>query len=50
MPMGLTYDRADELRKKIKRMGNWMGVRWMRNQGVPFEQAYYVRFGCLPRI
>lgn len=37
-------------RKKLRCMGRWMAVRYMRNQGVPFDVAYLVIFSRLPRI
>ena len=35
---------------KIHCRGPWATVREMRNKGVPFEQAYFVFFGRLPRV
>lgn len=49
MPKGLTQEQADKYHKGLKRMGNWTGVRWLRNQGVEFEHAYWLMFGRLPR-
>lgn len=49
MPQGMTEERAAELRKMIKRIGAWTGMRWMRNQGVPFEHAHWLMFGVRPR-
>jgi len=36
-------------RRKIKQIGTWTGVRYLRNRGIPFEQAYFVIFGRAPR-
>jgi hypothetical protein len=41
--------RLSDYRKKIKQIGNWSGVRWLRNQNIPFEVAYYIMFNRLPR-
>lgn len=32
----------------IKRFGISNGVRYLRNNGVPFEQAYFAVFGRYP--
>jgi hypothetical protein len=37
-------------RKKIKQMGRWTGVRWLRNKGIAFEQAYFILFDRQPRF
>lgn len=37
-------------RAKVKRMGRWMGVRYLRNRGVAFEHAYFILFNREPRI
>ena len=36
-------------REQCRRMGRWMAPRYLRNRGVPFEQAYFVIFGQPPR-
>ncbi len=36
------------LRKKIRQIGPWAGVRMMRNRGIPFEDAYLVMFDRSP--
>jgi len=36
-------------RSKIKQFGTWAGVRYLRNRGIPFEQAYFILFGRAPR-
>jgi hypothetical protein len=37
------------LAEKVRRMGQWAGVRWLRNQGIGFVDAHLVIFGCYPR-
>lgn len=32
----------------VKKVGTWAGVRYMRNQGVSFEDAYEIIFGFKP--
>lgn len=44
----MSYNAVEYMRKQIKRMGPWAGVRWMRNQHLPFESAYFVMFGRFP--
>lgn len=39
----------DFYRKKIKQFGRWAGVRYLRNRGIRFEQAYFIIFGRMPR-
>lgn len=36
------------LKRMVKKVGPWSGVRWMRNQGVSFEHAYFVMFDRQP--
>ena len=36
-------------RKKINQMGRWIGVRYLRNRGIAFEQAYFILFNRMPR-
>lgn len=49
MPKGLQVDQVSKIRRKLKQYGSWAGVRWMRNQGIEFEHAYWLMFGCMPR-
>lgn len=49
MPKGLNQETIDKCRKGLRNYGTWAGVRWMRNQGVEFEHAYWIMFGKLPR-
>ncbi|WKZ86309.1 hypothetical protein N5B55_04985 [Ralstonia pickettii] len=37
-------------RNKLRRMGQWAGVRHLRNQGVAFEDAYFILFDRAPRL
>lgn len=37
-------------RSKLKRMGHWAGVRHLRNQGIGFEDAYFIVFNRAPRL
>lgn len=37
-------------RKKLKQFGAWVGVRYLRNRGIPFEQAYFIVFNRPPRL
>lgn len=46
----MSQDYVSTLRKKVKQIGTWMGVRYMRNQGLSLEQAYFVLFNRQPRI
>lgn len=41
--------KISDYRKKIKQYGAWAGVRFLRNQGVEFEMAYWIIFDRLPR-
>lgn len=36
-------------RKKVKQMGRWTGVRYLRNRGVSFDHAYFILFDRQPR-
>lgn len=49
MPKSLNIDNVSTYRRKLKQYGSWAGVRWMRNQGVEFEAAYWLMFGRMPR-
>ena len=35
-------------RAKLRRMGAWMRPRYLRNQGVSFENAYFILFNRYP--
>lgn len=35
--------------KMVKRIGNYNGVRYLRNQGVSFDDAYELILGRKPR-
>lgn len=35
--------------KKLKMIGPWAGVRYLRNQGVAFDDAYELILGRKPR-
>jgi hypothetical protein len=37
-------------RARLKRMGTWMRPRYLRNQGVSFEDAHMIIFGRAPRF
>lgn len=37
-------------RAKIKRIGNWAGIRMLKNRGISFEQAYFIMFNRMPRF
>ncbi len=37
------------VKAKIRRIGPWVGVRWARNQKIPFVVTYVAMFGKLPR-
>ena len=37
-------------RKIVKMIGVWTGARFLRNKGVPFEEAYEIIFGRKPRV
>lgn len=39
----------NELRTKARKMGRWIGVRFLRNRGLTLEQTMVVMFGALPR-
>lgn len=45
----MSVDQVQQARKMVKRIGPWAGVRWMRNRGVAFEDAYFVMFDRRPR-
>lgn len=45
----MSVQHVEALRKKIRQIGPWSGVRMMRNRGISFENAYYVMFGKEPR-
>lgn len=36
--------------QKVKQMGRYTGVRYLRNQGVPFALAHVIVLGCAPRF
>ncbi|UUZ75487.1 hypothetical protein LP414_27615 [Polaromonas sp. P1(28)-13] len=38
------------LQAKVKTIGRWTGVRFLKNKGLTFEQAHIVMFNCLPRL
>lgn len=44
----MSANQVQSLRKKIKQIGPWSGARMMRNQGVSFENAYFVMFNKHP--
>ena len=46
----MSHDVFAALRKKIRMIGPFAGVRMMRNRGYTFEQAHVVMFGFLPRF
>lgn len=46
----MSMNQVESLRKKIRQIGPWSGVRMMRNQGIAFENAYFVMFGKQPRV
>lgn len=46
----MPQDRIAFLRKKVRQMGRWAGVRYLRNQGVAFEDAYFILFDRQPRF
>jgi hypothetical protein len=46
----LTQSLKLSLQSRIKRIGAWAGVRFLKNQGFTFEQAYIVMFNRLPRL
>lgn len=46
----MSYQDIEFYRAKLKRIGFWIGLRYMRNRGVTFEQAYYIVFGKFPRF
>lgn len=39
----------DELRAKARKMGRWIGIRFLKNRGLTLEQTMVVMFGALPR-
>ncbi|MDR9847047.1 hypothetical protein [Herbaspirillum huttiense] len=41
----MTPEAAAAWRAKRRRMGDWMFIRHMRNQGLSLEAAYFVLFG-----
>lgn len=49
MPKGLNQESVAGYRKKVKQYGSWAGVRWLRNQGIEFEAAYFIMFDKMPR-
>lgn len=36
-------------RRRIKQMGAWAGVRFLRNRGVSFALAHFIVLGIFPR-
>ena len=40
----------DLLNVRIKRMGAWAGIRFLRNKGVPFKAAHLIVLGFAPRF
>ena len=46
----MTIHTIEGCRTKVQKIGAWAGVRWMRNQGVSFEHAYFVMFGRFPKV
>lgn len=40
----------EQMKKKIHGIGRYVGVRYLRNQGVPFETAYFVIFNRHPKV
>lgn len=38
----------DFYRQRIKQIGPWTGIRWLRNQGMAFANAYFIMFNCFP--
>lgn len=49
MPRGIKVDRVSQLRRKLPQYGSWRGVRWLRNQGIEFDAAYFLMFNQMPR-
>lgn len=41
----MSANRRQHYKDTLKRCGHWAGVRYMRNQGVPFEVAYEIAHG-----
>lgn len=39
-----------KLMKMLKKIGPYVGVRYLRNQGVPFHQAHCMVLGHIPRF
>ena len=46
----MSADLIAHYRAKLRRMGRWMRPRYLRNQGVAFEDAYFIIFGRAPRL
>ena len=46
----LSYEMKAELRAKIRCIGHWAGARWLKNQGVNFEDAHEIVLGYRPRL
>lgn len=38
----------EDISRAVNRFGIYSGVRYLRNKGVPFEQAYFAVFGRKP--
>lgn len=39
-----------DMKRALRRYGNWAGVRHLRNRGVPFDDAYQAIFDRPPRL
>jgi hypothetical protein len=46
----MSADTIAMYRKKVRQIGNWAGVRMLRNKGIRFEDAYFILFNRQPRI
>ena len=44
----MSNDQVQHLRKKIRQIGTYVGIRWMRNQGIGIRDAYFVLFNRYP--
>lgn len=44
----MAKERIDQHKKALNNYGKWAGIRYLRNQGVPFDEAYYALFDRLP--
>lgn len=46
----MSFGRWIELYKMVRKIGPWTGVRYLRNQGVAFDQAHEIVLGYPPRL